>query len=107
MERHVVRHASIFGCVDFFNKDALYNSTHDTRNKNLESLPNRSYILNFINCDYCRYGALSFWDYASGAPYQQIDINPVGWPDKWKDAVFFSGHKFIGGVSSPGETKLV
>ncbi|KAL6725558.1 hypothetical protein Aduo_007601 [Ancylostoma duodenale] len=45
-----------------------------------------------------RYGALIVWDYASAAPYVKIDINgsqPV-------DAIFFSGHKFIGGVSSPG-----
>uniref|UniRef100_A0A1I7XH01 Aminotran_5 domain-containing protein n=1 Tax=Heterorhabditis bacteriophora TaxID=37862 RepID=A0A1I7XH01_HETBA len=41
---------------------------------------------------------LSIWDYASGAPYMEINVNghyPL-------DAIFFSGHKFIGGVSSPG-----
>ncbi|VDO69987.1 unnamed protein product [Heligmosomoides polygyrus] len=45
-----------------------------------------------------RYNALSVWDYASSAPYVDIEVNgahPV-------DAIFFSGHKFIGGVSTPG-----
>ncbi|KAK6043501.1 hypothetical protein COOONC_18994 [Cooperia oncophora] len=46
-----------------------------------------------------RYNALSVWDYASSAPYVEINVNgshPV-------DAVFFSGHKFVGGVSTPGK----
>ncbi|KAK5982974.1 tRNA 2-thiocytidine biosynthesis protein ttcA [Trichostrongylus colubriformis] len=45
-----------------------------------------------------KYNALSVWDYASSAPYVNINVNgthPV-------DAIFFSGHKFVGGVSSPG-----
>ncbi|XGW14124.1 hypothetical protein V3C99_000434, partial [Haemonchus contortus] len=45
-----------------------------------------------------KYKALSVWDCASSAPYVEINVNgthPV-------DAAFFSGHKFVGGVSSPG-----
>ncbi|KAJ1370590.1 hypothetical protein KIN20_032351 [Parelaphostrongylus tenuis] len=45
-----------------------------------------------------RHNALSVWDYASSAPYVKIEVNgahPI-------DAVFFSGHKFIGAVSTPG-----
>ncbi|XP_041358893.1 uncharacterized protein LOC121375484 [Gigantopelta aegis] len=53
-----------------------------------------------------RYGALAFWDYATAAPYVKIDMNPVvlGENEKfvYKDAVFLSPHKFIGGVSTPG-----
>ncbi|KAE9416653.1 hypothetical protein Angca_006790, partial [Angiostrongylus cantonensis] len=45
-----------------------------------------------------RYNTLSVWDYASSAPYVEIEVNGV----HPIDAVFFSGHKFIGGVSTPG-----
>eukprot|EP00903_Cladosiphon_okamuranus_P018939 g17418.t1 len=52
-------------------------------------------------------GALSFWDYATAAPYVEIDVNPKG--DSAadsalvaKDAVFISGHKFLGGAGTPG-----
>ncbi|WKY02821.1 hypothetical protein Q1695_016255 [Nippostrongylus brasiliensis] len=45
-----------------------------------------------------RHNALIVWDYASSAPYVDMNVNgahPI-------DAVFFSGHKFLGGVSTPG-----
>ncbi|CAH0476124.1 unnamed protein product [Peronospora belbahrii] len=48
-----------------------------------------------------KYGALSCWDYATSAPYVDIDMNPRD-PSAYKDAVFFSGHKFVGGPGSPG-----
>lgn len=41
-----------------------------------------------------------FWDYAAAAPYVNIDMNPPG--GAWKDAVFISTHKFVGGPSTPG-----
>ncbi len=51
-----------------------------------------------------RYGALSFWDFAAAGPY--VDIEMFG-PDLedplcYKDAIFLSPHKFIGGPSTPG-----
>ncbi len=46
------------------------------------------------------YGALSFWDYAAGAPYMNIDMNPGN--NLHKDAIFISTHKFIGGPGTPG-----
>ena len=53
-----------------------------------------------------KYGALSFWDYASAAPYVNIDVNPKIPSDSaglcYKDAVYFSMHKFVGGVQTPG-----
>jgi selenocysteine lyase/cysteine desulfurase len=53
-----------------------------------------------------RYGALSFWDFAAAAPYVAIDMNHCGTgPDghlAYKDAVFLSPHKFIGGPGTPG-----
>lgn len=53
-----------------------------------------------------QYGALSIWDYTAAAPYVQIDMNPhlpgVGETAVHKDAIIFAGHKFIGGVQSPG-----
>ena len=47
-------------------------------------------------------GALALWDYATAAPYVNIDMNPKvsGISDASlfeKDAVFFSAHKFVGG----------
>ncbi|KUF87110.1 Methionine aminopeptidase [Phytophthora nicotianae] len=48
-----------------------------------------------------RHGALACWDYATCAPYVDIDMNPSD-PLAYKDAIFFSGHKFVGGPGSPG-----
>jgi len=67
------------------------------------------------------HGALSFWDFAAAAPYVDIDMqgspprdafgggageSPVA-PDgldelAYKDAVFVSTHKFVGGPGTPG-----
>jgi len=51
-----------------------------------------------------RHGALSFWDFAAAAPYVAIEM--YGGPDRdplcYKDAVFLSPHKLIGGPSTPG-----
>ncbi|MDQ3734979.1 MAG: aminotransferase class V-fold PLP-dependent enzyme [Actinomycetota bacterium] len=51
-----------------------------------------------------RYGALSFWDFAAAAPYVDIAMNPdcPQHPAAYKDAIFLSPHKFIGGVGTPG-----
>ncbi|XP_787676.3 uncharacterized protein LOC582639 [Strongylocentrotus purpuratus] len=52
-----------------------------------------------------KYGALSFWDYATAGPYLAIDMNPDshGTDDDFsKDAVYLSPHKFVGGVGTPG-----
>ncbi len=47
-----------------------------------------------------RYGALSFWDYAGGAPYIEIDVEPDA--QTARDAIFFSPHKFAGGPGASG-----
>jgi selenocysteine lyase/cysteine desulfurase len=51
-----------------------------------------------------RHGALSFWDFAAAAPY--VDIEMYGGADRdplsYKDAIFLSPHKLIGGPSTPG-----
>ena len=58
-----------------------------------------------------KHGALSFWDYATGASYLNVNMNPTPSSlssgdkaaDIAKDAVFFSGHKLLGGgVGTPG-----
>ena len=49
-----------------------------------------------------RMGALSFWDFAAAAPYVAIDMNGGDNPLAYKDAVFLSPHKFIGGPGTPG-----
>ncbi len=48
------------------------------------------------------HGALSFWDFAAAAPYVDIHMNPPSEPLAYKDAVFLSPHKFIGGPGTPG-----
>ncbi|BDZ55301.1 aminotransferase [Agromyces marinus] len=53
------------------------------------------------------HGALSFWDFAAAAPYVDIEMYH-GEPSAafasgaYKDAIFLSPHKFIGGPSTPG-----
>ena len=53
-----------------------------------------------------RHGALSCWDYAAAGPYLPIDMNAAPEiPDgqlAYKDAVFISPHKFVGGPGTPG-----
>jgi len=54
--------------------------------------------------------ALAFWDFAAAAPYVAIEMNlPDGAGEEgayqgltYKDAVFISPHKFIGGPGTPG-----
>jgi selenocysteine lyase/cysteine desulfurase len=53
-----------------------------------------------------RYGALSFWDFAAAGPYVQIEMGTRGdgaaIGPTYKDAIFLSPHKFIGGPGTPG-----
>jgi selenocysteine lyase/cysteine desulfurase len=48
------------------------------------------------------HGALSFWDFAAAAPYVAIEMDPPDEPLAYKDAIFLSPHKFIGGPGTPG-----
>jgi selenocysteine lyase/cysteine desulfurase len=53
-----------------------------------------------------RHGAYSFWDFAAAAPYVKMEMNlrddsPDG-QFAYKDAMFISPHKFIGGPGTPG-----
>jgi selenocysteine lyase/cysteine desulfurase len=47
------------------------------------------------------YSGLIFWDYATAAPYIKIDMNPS--TTAYKDAIFISTHKFVGGPGTPGK----
>ena len=53
-----------------------------------------------------RHGALAFWDFAAAAPYVKMEMNPLGEGADaalgYKDAIFLSPHKFIGGPGTPG-----
>jgi selenocysteine lyase/cysteine desulfurase len=53
-----------------------------------------------------RHGALSFWDFAAAGPYVKVEMNMADdRPDGdmvYKDAIFLSPHKFIGGPGTPG-----
>ena len=50
------------------------------------------------------HGAVSFWDFAAAAPYVKVDMGPLEGTDPlaYKDAVFISPHKMIGGPGTPG-----
>ena len=50
------------------------------------------------------HGALSFWDFAAAGPYVDIEMTAPegGDPAAYKDAIFLSPHKFIGGPATPG-----
>ena len=60
-----------------------------------------------------KHGALSLWDFAAAGPYVQIEMCPPSIGDgsdtdgegaslSYKDAIFISPHKFIGGPGTPG-----
>ncbi len=53
-----------------------------------------------------RYGGLVFWDFAAAGPYVKIEMNlKCDGEDghlAYKDAIFLSPHKFIGGPGTPG-----
>jgi selenocysteine lyase/cysteine desulfurase len=53
-----------------------------------------------------QHGALSFWDFAAAAPYVAVEMGPFAPVDAdplaYKDAIFISPHKFIGGPGTPG-----
>ncbi len=49
-----------------------------------------------------RHGALAFWDCAAAAPYDTVAMTDPAQPEGYKDAVFLSPHKFIGGPGTPG-----
>ncbi len=50
------------------------------------------------------HGALAFWDYAAAGPYVDIDMRARTDEHRlaYKDAIFLSPHKFIGGPGTPG-----
>jgi selenocysteine lyase/cysteine desulfurase len=53
-----------------------------------------------------RHGALSFWDFAAAAPYVEVEMSPrrpgVDAELDYRDAIFLSPHKLIGGPGTPG-----
>ncbi len=53
-----------------------------------------------------RYDTLSFWDFAAAGPYVHMEMNMQSdGPDShlaYKDAIFLSPHKFVGGPGTPG-----
>jgi selenocysteine lyase/cysteine desulfurase len=58
-----------------------------------------------------QHGALAFWDYGAAAPYVDLGVAPERADDSgdatlaaldYKDAMFISPHKFIGGPGTPG-----
>lgn len=48
------------------------------------------------------HGALSFWDFAASAPYVGIEMRSRNESGDYKDAIFMSPHKLVGGPGTPG-----
>ena len=48
-----------------------------------------------------KHGGFCFVDFAASAPYVSIDMHPSD-PLKKLNAIFFSPHKFLGGVGASG-----
>ncbi|MFI0422313.1 aminotransferase class V-fold PLP-dependent enzyme [Spongiactinospora sp. 9N601] len=49
------------------------------------------------------HGALAMWDFAAAAPHADVEMYGGGGdPRAYKDAVFISPHKFVGGPGTPG-----
>eukprot|EP01083_Nonionella_stella_P149393 474429_1 len=49
-----------------------------------------------------KYGAFSFWDYATAGPYMDVCMTNKDNPLLSKDAVFISTHKYLAGPGAPG-----
>lgn len=49
-----------------------------------------------------RHGALSFWDFAASAPYVGVEMRSSSDGGDYKDAIFISPHKMVGGPGTPG-----
>eukprot|EP01083_Nonionella_stella_P293298 997407_1 len=49
-----------------------------------------------------KYGAFSFWDYATAGPYLDVNMTNPDAPLLSKDAVFISTHKYLAGPGAPG-----
>lgn len=53
-----------------------------------------------------KHGAFSFWDFAAAGPYVDISMSPPATGPEadlaYKDAIYLSPHKFIGGPGTPG-----
>jgi selenocysteine lyase/cysteine desulfurase len=98
---------------DLETKLKLYSSLEGNKNRTLigcfAAASNITGILsdvNRISITLHKYNALAFWDYASAAPYVNIDMNPFVQGEEngelaYKDAIYFSPHKFIGGPQTP------
>ncbi|MGH2753148.1 MAG: aminotransferase class V-fold PLP-dependent enzyme, partial [Actinomycetota bacterium] len=48
------------------------------------------------------FGALSLWDFAAAAPYVEVQMGSPTDGLAYKDAIFLSPHKMIGGPATPG-----
>jgi len=50
-----------------------------------------------------RHGALACWDFAAAGPHREVAMTGTpGRPLSYRDAVFLSPHKFLGGPGTPG-----
>lgn len=86
--------------------------THDDRRLKIGSFSAASNVTGIISNVQSistllhRHGALSFWDFAAAGPYVDVSMDPATTgPDShlaYKDAIYLSPHKFIGGPGTPG-----
>ncbi|GIY08997.1 tRNA-cytidine(32) 2-sulfurtransferase [Caerostris darwini] len=100
------------GLVDLHHLEAELKKYYDKEFQLIGSFSAASNITGILTDDKSvsillhKYGALSFWDYAAAAPYVCIDMNPIMMGQDeglaYKDAIFISPHKFVGGPDTPG-----
>jgi selenocysteine lyase/cysteine desulfurase len=103
----IVIHEDADGHVDFDHLEAELRRFED-RPLKIGSFSAASNVTGIVSNTYQiaeilhEHGALSFWDFAAAAPYIEIEMCPAGRPLAYKDAIFVSVHKFIGGPGTPG-----
>jgi selenocysteine lyase/cysteine desulfurase/tRNA(Ile)-lysidine synthase TilS/MesJ len=95
--------------LDHLQEELLAHKDHELKIGAFSAASNITGILqdvNKISIILHRQKALAIFDYATAAPYVDIDMNPViEGEDRllvYKDAIVLSTHKFIGGPETPG-----
>lgn len=95
--------------LEFLERELERNSTRELKIGSFSAASNVTGIISDVKAISIllhRYGALSFWDFAAAAPYVDIAMSPPATgPDAhlaYKDAIYLSPHKFIGGPGTPG-----
>ncbi|KHN84850.1 tRNA 2-thiocytidine biosynthesis protein TtcA [Toxocara canis] len=95
------------GCVDLKQLDRILRQIRETKGEKMpivgcftaaSNVTGICVDVEAITTILKRWNCIALWDYAAAAPYVDIKMNGKA-P---KDALYFSGHKFSGGIQTPG-----